>query len=115
MIKIFLGIIRNKFSFGIALISTIMIMNGCAAFSSIKPEESPKIYKISVDGYKKREGLNVTKDAKIYVYKNNQASNILLEKEVILMISKRSAIVPLSFHTAQLIPFLLKSSWKTKP
>ena len=83
MIKIFLGIIRNKFSFGIALISTIMIMNGCAALSSIKPEESPKMYKISVDGYKKREGLNVTKDAKIYVYKNNQASNILLEKEVI--------------------------------
>lgn len=84
--KIFLGIISNKLSFGIALISTVMIVNGCATLSRIEPGEPSKIYKISVDGFKKRDGLNVTRDAKVYVYKNNQASNVLLEKEVVAKI-----------------------------
>lgn len=81
-----MGIIRNKFSFAIALISAITIMNGCATLSSIMPNAPPKIFNVSVDGYKERGNLNVTRDAKVFVYKNNQASNVLLEKEVVAKI-----------------------------
>lgn len=60
-----------------------MIANGCATLYPYHPD--PLYYVISVEGYK-RNDLNVTRDAKIYVYKNNQASNVLLEKEVVTKI-----------------------------
>lgn len=81
MIKILLRFITDKLGLGFALITTAMIAHGCATH-----HPDPLYYVISVDGYK-RNDLNVTRDAKVYVYKNSQASNVLLEKEVVAKIN----------------------------